>query len=191
MNQTLAALTFSSQAVCFPVSKMSVSRELDDITRDLVRHTHEHPPIRDVNQEVARRTRRGEQIAEDFGRVIGSWTFIVFQVVLLVLWLILNIVGFLRHWDGYPFLLLNLVLTLQAAFVAPIVLMALNRASDRDRLAAQQDYQEGVKAEEELKSVMHHLEVQDEVLLQVIHRLERTDRELRRISRRLGIEDER
>ena len=170
---------------------MSVSRELDDITRDLVRHTHEHPPVRDVNQEIARRTGRGEQIGEDLGRVIGSWTFVVFQAVLLVLWLVLNLVGFLRHWDGYPFLLMNLVLTFQAAFTAPIVLMALNRVSDRDRLAAQQTYQEGVKAEEELKSMMHHLEVQDEVMLQVLHRLERSDRELRRISRRLGIEDER
>jgi len=170
---------------------MTVARELDDITRNLVRHTHEHPPVRDINQEVDRRTRRRERIAEDLGQMIGSWTFVVFQVVLLVLWLVLNIVGFLKHWDGYPFLLLNLVLCFQAAFAVPIVLMALNRAATRDRLAAQQAYQEGVKGEEELKSVMNHLEVQDEVMLQVLHRLERTDRELRRILRRLGIEDER
>ena len=170
---------------------VTVARELDDITRNLIRHTHEHPPVRDINQEVDRRTRRRERIADDLGHMIGSWTFVIFQAVLLVLWLVLNIVSFLRHWDGYPFLLLNLVLSFQAAFAVPILLMALNRAANRDRLAAQQAYQEGVKAEEELKSVMTHLEVQDEVMLQVLHRLERSDRELRRISRRLGIEDER
>lgn len=170
---------------------MTVARELDDITRNLVRHTHEHPPVRDINQEVDRRTTRRERIAEDLGQMIGSWTFVVFQAVLLALWLVLNAVAFLKHWDGYPFLLLNLVLSFQAAFAVPILLMALNRAAQRDRLAAQQAYQEGVKAEEELKSVMNHLEVQDEVMLQVLHRLERTDRELRRILRRLGIEDDR
>ena len=170
---------------------VTVSRELDDITRNLVRHSHEHPPVRDVNQEVERRTGRGERIADDLSKVIGSWTFVIFQAVVLALWLVLNAVTFLRHWDGYPFHLLNLVLTFQAAFAAPIILMALNRTSQRDRIAAQQAYQDGVKAEEELKSVMTHLEVQDEVMLQVLHRLERSDRELRRISRRLGIEDER
>jgi len=171
---------------------VTVSRELDDITRNLVRHSHEHPPVRDVNQEVERRTSRAERIADDLSRVIGSWTFVAFQAVLIALWIFVNAVAFLRHWDAYPFHLLNLVLTFQAAFAVPIVLMALNRTAHRDRLAAQQAYQEGVKEEEELKSVMTHLEVvQDEVMLQVLHRLERSDRELRRISRRLGIEDER
>lgn len=170
---------------------MTVSRELDDITRNLVRHTHEHPPVRDVNQEIDRRTSRGERIAADLSRVIGSWTFMLFQGVLVALWVVVNVVAFLRHWDGFPFLLLNLVLTFQAAFAVPVLFMALNRSAQRDRLASQQAFQEGVKAEEELKAVMTHLEVQDEVMLQVLQRLDRTDRELRRITRRLGIEDDR
>jgi uncharacterized membrane protein len=170
---------------------MTVSRELDDITRNLVRHSHEHPPVRDVNQEVDRRTGRAERVAADLAQVVGSWTFVLFQAVLIVLWIALNVVGFLRHWDGYPFHLLALVLLVQVVLGIPIVLMALNRAERRGRLSAQQDFQEGVKEEEELKSVMSHLEVQDEVLLQVLHRLERNDRELRRIIRRLGMEDDR
>jgi uncharacterized membrane protein len=170
---------------------MSVTRELDDITRNLVRHTHEHPPIRDVNQEFDRRLRRRDRIADDFGSVVGSWTFVLFQAVLVGLWLMVNVIGFQRHWDAFPFLLLNLVLTFQAAFIPPLILMSLQRAGQRDRLAAQQAYQEGVKAEEELKAVMRHLEVQDEVMLQVLQRLDRADRELRRIGRRLGVEEER
>lgn len=170
---------------------MTVTRELDDITRNLVRHSHEHPPVRDVNQEADRRLRRGDRIADDFGSVIGSWTFVIFQTILVVIWLAVNAFGFQRHWDGFPFLLLNLVLTFQAAFIPPLILMSLQRSAHRDRLAAQQAYQEGVKDEEELKAVMRHLEVQDEVMLQVLHRLDRADRELRRIGRRLGVEDER
>ena len=170
---------------------MTVSRELDDITRNLVRHSHEHPPVRDVNQEVDRRTGRAERVAADLAQVVGSWTFVLFQAVLIVLWIALNAVGFLRHWDPYPFHLLALVLLVQVVLGIPVLLMALNRAERRGRLSAQQDFQEGVKEEEELKAVMSHLEVQDEVLLQVLHRLERSDRELRRIIRRLGMEDDR
>jgi len=170
---------------------MTVSRELDDITRSLVRHTHEHPPVRDVNQEVDRRTGRAQRVAGDLARVVGSWTFVLFQAVLIGLWIVLNVVGFLRHWDPYPFHLLALVMLVQVLLAVPILLMALNRADQRGRLAAQQDFQAGVKEEEELKAVMTHLEVQDEVMLQVLHRLERGDRELRRITRRLGMEDDR
>ncbi|TMD06947.1 MAG: DUF1003 domain-containing protein [Chloroflexi bacterium] len=169
---------------------MAVARELDDITRSLVRHRHEHPPVRDVNQEHDRRLKAGDRIAGDFARVVGSWTFVIFQGVLLVIWILLNALGFTRHWDGYPFQLLNLILSFEAAFGMPLVLMALNRVSARSRLSAQQAYEEGVKSEEEVKSVMTHLEVQDEVMLQVLHRLERFDRELRKISRRLGVAEE-
>lgn len=170
---------------------MTVSRELDDITRNLVRHSHEHPPVRDVNQEVDRRTGRAERVGADLALVVGSWTFVLFQAVLVGLWITLNAVVWLRHWDPYPFHLLSLVLLAQVVLGIPLLLMALNRADGRARLSAQQDFQEGVKGEEELKAVMAHLEGQDELLLQVLHRLERNDRELRRIIRRLGMEDDR
>ena len=169
---------------------MGVNRELDDIERDLVRHRHEHPPSRDVNAEHEHRLSRAERISRDVSRSVGTWTFVTIQVILVVLWVILNALAVTRHWDPYPFLFINLVLSFQAAFGVPIVLMAVNRLHDRDRLTAQQDFQEAVKLEEEMKAVMEHLEVQDEVLLQVLQRLERGDRELRRISRRMGLGDE-
>lgn len=169
---------------------MGVNREVDDIERDLLRHRHEHPPARDVNAEHERRLSRAERIARDFSRSVGTWTFITIQATLVILWVVLNALAVTRHWDPYPFLFMNLALSFQAAFGVPIVLMAVNRLHDRERLTAQQDFQEAVKMEEELKSVMEHLEVQDEVLLQVLHRLERSDRELRRISRRMGLGDE-
>jgi uncharacterized membrane protein len=169
---------------------MAVERELEDIARGLLRHSHDHPPVRDVNQEADRRLRRSGRIAADLGRVVGSWSFVLAQVVFLIAWIVLNSVAVFRHWDVYPFLFANLVFSLEAAFAGVLVLMAVNRLGDRDRLLAEQHFEEAVKAEEEVKAVMRHLEVQDEVLLQLVHRLDRSERQLRRIARRLGVDEE-
>jgi uncharacterized membrane protein len=169
---------------------MSASREIEDIQRQLVRHQHEHPPVRDLNREADRHTRAPQRVAEDFGRVVGSWTFVILQLVLIAGWLVANLVAYAAHWDPYPFQVLNLVMSLEAALWVSVVLMSLNRLADRERLRAQHEYEIDVKAEEEMRMVMHHLEVQDEVLLQILHRLDRSDRELRRMARRMGIGEE-
>lgn len=169
---------------------MSAAREIEDIQRQLIRHQHEHPPVRDLNREADRRTTAPQRIAEDFGHLVGSWTFVVLQVVLVVAWLGLNVVGRVNHWDPYPFRLLGLVMAVEAVLAASIVLMAIGRLMDRDRVRGQHQYEVDVKQEEEMRMLMHHLEVQDEVLLQVLHRLERSDRELRRVARRMGIGEE-
>ncbi|HKF16968.1 MAG TPA: DUF1003 domain-containing protein [Candidatus Dormibacteraeota bacterium] len=170
---------------------MAVTREVDDIARSLVKHQHDHPPVRDLNRESDRRMRLPQRVADDLGRVVGSWTFVFVQVLVTGSWLILNIAAQTNHWDSYPFLLLNLVVTFENALWASLVLMALNRAAGRDRLRAQQDYEQQVKVEEEVRSLMSHLEEQDELLMQVVQRLDRNDRELRRLARRLGIGEQR
>jgi uncharacterized membrane protein len=170
---------------------MAITREIEDIARSLVRHQHDHPPVRDLNRESDRRLKAAQRIATDLSRLVGSWTFVLLQVVLMAAWLGLNAAAQTNHWDSYPFGLLNLVFTVECALWASLVLMALNRAATRERLRAQQAYEEQVKAEEELRTLMSHLESQDEVLLQILYRLDRTDRELRRLARRLGITDER
>jgi len=170
---------------------MAVTREVDDIARSLVKHQHDHPPVRDLNRESDRRMRLPQRVADDLGRVVGSWTFVFVQVLVTGSWLILNIAAQTNHWDSYPFLLLNLVVTFETALWASLVLMALNRAAGRDRLRAQQDYEQQVKIEEEVRSLMGHLEAQDELLMQVVQRLDRNDRELRRLARRLGIGEQR
>lgn len=77
-----------------------------------------------------------------------------------------------RHWDPYPFILLNLALSFQAAYTAPIIMMSQNRQAAKDRLMAEQDYIINMKAEEEVKSIMKHLEQQDEVMIDILRRLE-------------------
>ena len=166
---------------------MAVGREIEDINRALVRHQHDHPPVRDLNKEADRRLGRAQRIGDDFARLIGSWTFVVLQTVLAVVWLVLNVISVANHWDPYPFQLLNLALTLEIAVWLSVTLMALNRLAERDRLRAQHDYEVDVKSEDEVKSLMTHLEVQDEILIQVLHRLDHTDREIRRLGRRLGV----
>jgi uncharacterized membrane protein len=168
---------------------MAISREIEDIARDLIRHQHDHPPVRDLNREVDRRQTPAERIATDFTRLVGSWVFVFAQVGLMVVWIALNVIGTLAHWDAYPFLLLNFVLAFEAVLWASLMLMALNRMYDRERLRAQHDYELDVKAEEEIKALMNHLMHQDEVLLQIVNRLDRGDREMKRLVRTLESAD--
>jgi uncharacterized membrane protein len=169
---------------------MAIGREIEDINRALIRHRHEHPPVRDLNKEADRRLGRAERIGLDFVRLLGSWTFVILVSLLVLAWLLLNLLSFTNHWDQYPFQFLNLLLSVTAIMLLSITLMALNRIGDRDRLRAQHDYEVAVKGEDEVKALMTHLEVQDEILIQVLHRLDRTDRELRRLTRRLGETEE-
>ena len=164
---------------------MSTAREIEDIARDLIKHQHDHPPVRDLNREVGRRLTFADRVADDFARLVGSWIFVLVQVGIMVVWLGLNALNLIHPWDKYPFMFLNFILSLEAALWVSVVLMALNRFADRDRLRAQHDYELDVKAEEELKALMNHLMHQDEILLQIVNRLDRGDREMKRLARRL------
>jgi uncharacterized membrane protein len=164
---------------------MSIGREIEDIARDLIKHQHDHPPVRDLNRETERRLTLADRIAMDLTRLIGSWVFLLAQFGLIVVWVLLNALSLIRRWDPYPFQFLNLILTLEVAAWVSLLLMAFNRQSDRDRLRAQHDYELNVKGEEELKALMNHLMHQDEILLQIVNRLDRGDREMKRLARLL------
>lgn len=164
---------------------MSIGREIEDIARDLIKHQHDHPPVRDLNRDFDRRLKFTDRVASDFARLIGSWVFVLAQLGLMLVWVVLNAIGLLRHWDPYPFVFLNFVFSLEAAIWVSVVLMALNGQADRDRMRAQNEYEVNVKAEEEIKALMNHLMDQDEILLQIVNRLDRGDREMKRLARRL------
>lgn len=164
---------------------MSIGREIEDIARDLIKHQHDHPPVRDLNRETERRLTLADRIAIDFTRLVGSWVFVLAQFGLMLVWILLNALSLIRHWDPYPFQFLNFILTLEVAAWLLLVLMAFNRQADRDRLRSQHDYELNVKAEEELKALMNHLMHQDEILLQIVNRLDRSDREIKRVARLL------
>jgi uncharacterized membrane protein len=93
----------------------------------------------------------GQRIADAVAATMGSWTFIIIQSVILMVWIVLNITAYVQQWDPYPFILLNLALSFQAAYAAPFIMMSQNRQQDIDRQSAQNDYQVNIKAELEIE----------------------------------------
>jgi uncharacterized membrane protein len=140
--------------------------------RQRIRHVHRHKPVININQVDAEKLTTGQRIADRLATVMGSWAFIIIQSIILAFWITLNVVAYINHWDPYPFILLNLALSFQAAYAAPIIMMSQNRQAAKDRLMAEQDYDVNLKAEDELKSIMNHLEQQDEVMLDILRRME-------------------
>ncbi len=145
------------------------------------RYRHDHPPVRNPLTKHQQEASTGQRIADRLAAGVGSWPFILVQSSLLVIWIAANVYlawkiktqpGFLQSWDPYPFILLNLVLSFQAAYTGPVVLMSQNRASERDRLMAQHDYEINCTSERELRVVMDHLAHQDQLLLDAVQRLE-------------------
>ncbi|MDC7682297.1 DUF1003 domain-containing protein [Asticcacaulis sp. BYS171W] len=92
----------------------------------------------------------GARMADRVAAVVGSWTFLIVQSAILLSWIVLNSIAWIRGWDPYPFILLNLVLSFQAAFTAPIIMMSQNRQSEVDRQKAEADYHVNIKAEEDI-----------------------------------------
>lgn len=99
----------------------------------------------------------GSRLADGVAKGMGSWKFIIIQTILVVLWMGLNIVGFCYHWDIYPFILLNLLFSTQAAYAAPIIMMSQNRQNERDRAQAQADYQTNIDAKIEIEALSQKL----------------------------------
>jgi uncharacterized membrane protein len=141
-----------------------------------VHHVHRHPRVANVNE--LHELTFGERVADRFATVMGSWSFIIIQSVILTAWVTINALAWFYRWDPYPFILLNLALSFQAAYAAPIIMMSQNRQATKDRLAAENDYQINVKAEEEVKAIMHHLEQQDELMIDILHHLETQHKEM-------------
>lgn len=105
---------------------------------------------RNVAHEFEEQLTFGQRVADRFAQIIGSWRFIIIQSVLLAVWIALNITAYVYRWDPYPFILLNLAMSFQAAYAAPILMMSQNRQSEKDHLQAKNDYEVNLKAELEI-----------------------------------------
>ncbi len=115
----------------------------------------------------------GQKIADKVANGMGSWKFIIWQTIFVIIWMTLNIVAFIGHWDVYPFILLNLIFSTQAAYAAPIIMMAQNRQSERDRLQAQADFDTNVEAKLEIEALQIQLtKLETEKLDKIITMLE-------------------
>ncbi|NVN99940.1 MAG: DUF1003 domain-containing protein [Geobacteraceae bacterium] len=133
-------------------------------------YRHEHGPVKNANEVVKEQLTFGQKASDWIADKVGSWQFIISQSAILTIWAILNVTAWMQHWDPYPFILMNLVLSLQAAYTAPMIMMSQNRKADRDRIEAHIDYEVNLKAEIEIKAILENLEAQNIVIAE-LHRM--------------------
>ena len=131
--------------------------------------------MKNVDAEFEQNRTHAQILADMVAAVVGSWPFIAIQSVLLVIWIAVNVVLAMRHsdkaWDPYPFILLNLALSFQAAYTGPIVMMSQNRQAEKDRRQANSDYETNIRAEAEIRVIMEHLKYQDKIIHELVGEL--------------------
>ncbi|MDO8289440.1 MAG: DUF1003 domain-containing protein [Parvibaculum sp.] len=142
-----------------------MAARLTDEERVLLQELRKQRPARLHKKKVSEAAQRsfGQRISDAVAMSVGSWTFILIQSGLLVLWMIVNVMMVYYRWDPYPFILLNLVLSFQAAFTAPIIMMSQNRQAERDRADQQHDFDINIKAELEIEELHQKLDILREV----------------------------
>ena len=128
--------------------------DLDERTQNVARHIAGRTHIaRDTSAEADTSVTRGQRAADAVARFGGSWIFIGIFAAVMIGWVILNSVILIRYdrsFDPYPYILLNLFLSMLASIQAPIILMSQNRHAEKDRIDAEHDYEVNLKAELEI-----------------------------------------
>jgi len=147
--------------------------ELDELEKEVVKSLQQNELLSEnINETYERSLTVSDRISDRMAEFGGSWKFIIYFGVFLAVWIGINSVFLLWHpFDPYPFILLNLLLSLLAAIQAPIIMMSQNRQEDRDRMRAENDYQVNLKAEMEVRIINEKL---DQLLHQVMRRFMET-----------------
>ncbi len=129
--------------------------ELDAIEQEVVESLQNNSLLSEnINEEYEKSLTLGDRIADKVAVFGGSWNFITLAVAVLAAWIVLNSVALLSQpFDPYPYILLNLGLSMLAALQAPIIMMSQNRQESRDRMRAENDYQVNLKAEMEIRGL--------------------------------------
>jgi uncharacterized membrane protein len=135
--------------------------QLSDLERDVVESLRDQDLVtEDVEAQFEEQITFGQRLADYVAAFGGSWTFIIFFAVALVVWIVINTaVLIVRPFDPYPYILLNLVLSCLAAIQAPVIMMSQNRLEAKDRLRAQHDYRVNLKAELEVRLLHQKLDL--------------------------------
>src|ERR1700678_2282882 len=112
---------------------------------------------RDPNEMIEEQETWGERVADSVAGFGGSWRFIISFLLGLVVYSIINVVLKTRAWDPYPFILLNLILSMLAAIQAPVIMMSQNRTDKKDRLRSELDFEVNRRAESEIQALSYRL----------------------------------
>jgi uncharacterized membrane protein len=134
------------------------SSEYDKLSKQekhVAHHITKRTPIStNINQDYSEQLTFGQKMADKVASFGGSWIFIIIFMVVLVIWIILNSFILIKlsnsSFDPYPYIFLNLILSMLAAIQAPIIMMSQNRQTYKDRLSAEHDYEVNLKAELEI-----------------------------------------
>lgn len=136
--------------------------------RKLSLEDHKHP----VNVLHHDEATFGEMLADKIASGIGSWTFLIVQTCAVLAWLLFNIYGFVHRWDPFPFILLNLLFSVQAAYTGPVLLLAGNRQAQKDRLTLEHAAYEADKADQQNVEILLAIEKNTEVTLSILRHVE-------------------
>ncbi|HLA43645.1 MAG TPA: DUF1003 domain-containing protein [Aggregatilineales bacterium] len=132
--------------------------------QQLIQNLRPHTVTDDVYEDMDEQASFGERVADRMATFAGSWRFIITFFCIMLLWVAMNLLTGNHGFDPYPFILLNLVLSTLAGLQAPVILMAQNRQSDKDRAVAQNDYQVNLKNELELADLHRKVDVMSDAL---------------------------
>ena len=121
-----------------------------------------------------------QRIADRTTIVLGSWLFIFIQLVVVGVWILLNMVAWIQHWDPYPFIFLNLAFSFQSAIVAPIILMSQNRQDETDRARDQAEFAVNTRAGRNVREVRARVDALTEQQAAAFQALQQQQEELLR-----------
>jgi CRP/FNR family transcriptional regulator, cyclic AMP receptor protein len=167
--------TALEDSVCIEVDRRDIGVLLErkphagmDMLTVLGRQFHQSQQLvrvragRNPNQVIEEDSTFGERIADRVAHFGGSWSFIITCLVVLVTYVTTNVILRTKAWDPYPFILLNLFLSMLAAIQAPVIMMSQNRQDSKDRVRGELDYDVNRRAEREIQAVTHQLNVLDD-----------------------------
>jgi uncharacterized membrane protein len=133
------------------------------------RRSHHSHPVNVVHYDQAA---LGERVADKVAGVIGSWPFLITQTVIVSIWVVVNIAGLIRRWDPYPFILLNLLFSVQAAYAGPVILLASNRQTQKDRLTLEHADAEADSTQERTLTILDEIRKNTEITVRILEHLQ-------------------
>ena len=137
-------------------------------TRKVKVDDHKHP-VNVIHHDEAT---FGEMLADRIAAGIGSWRFLIIQTVAVICWVTFNLIGLIKRWDPFPFILLNLLFSVQAAYTGPVLLLAGNRQSQKDRLTLEHAAEEAEKADVQNVEILQAIKENTEVTVQILKHVE-------------------
>ena len=152
--------------------------------RNVLQSTMERRPVsRDINETYAKQLSFGDKLSDSIARIGGSWRFIIAFCLFLAVWAFSNILLAKEAFDPYPFIFLNLLLSMLAAIQAPVIMMSQNRQAEHDRIDAAHDYEVNLKSEIEIMALHDKLDqLRNDQLVTILARIESLAEDIRRLE---------